>query len=89
MPTSGAVQIVLQRHRRAHGLGDSLYCLFCLLCPPQIGVQHRARQVNDRTQRALRMLAQPPFSFLRPRHAPAGYRILSLNMATRVVLKLA
>jgi seryl-tRNA(Sec) selenium transferase len=53
MPAPGIVEIVFQRDRRAHRLRHRLHRGFRLDSAPQIGMQHGARQVEYRTQRAL------------------------------------
>ncbi len=87
MPAPGAVQIVLQRHRRSHGLHHGVHRLFRLLRASQIGMQHGSRQVNHRAQRALRLRLQPLFNFLLPRTTPDGQGVFCLNMAPGFVLK--
>ena len=48
VPASGAVQIVLQRYGRLHGLHDRGNGLFRLLRAPQVGMQHGSGQVYHR-----------------------------------------
>ncbi|SAF68316.1 Uncharacterised protein [Enterobacter asburiae] len=48
MPASGAVQIVLQRYGRPHGLYNRSHRFFRLLRASQVGMEHGTGQVNHR-----------------------------------------
>ena len=56
-----------------------LYRRFRLNRPPKVGVQHCPRQVDNRTQRALRFPFQPGAGLLRPVVAPCRKRLCVAN----------
>ena len=85
----GIIQAVLQRDRRTHRLCNCVNRRFCLNCAPQVGMQHRAGEIEHRAQRALQRLRQPSPGFLRPVIAPGRQRLLLTNVFPRLLQHLA
>ncbi|MNY40080.1 hypothetical protein D3C86_1748020 [compost metagenome] len=72
MTTTGTVQIVFQRYRRAHGTRHRFYHRLRQQSPAKVGVQHGAAEVEYRGQCRTLPLLQPRAERLCPVTAPVG-----------------
>lgn len=89
MAAPGPIKIVLQGNRRLHRLGYRSHRLLSQQRAPQISVQHRSRQVDDRTQPLYFIRRQPLFGLLRPVVTPGRQAVVGADPGAGFVLQLA
>ncbi len=89
MAAPGPIEIVLQGNRRLHRLGYRSHRLLSQQRAPQISVQHRSRQVDDRAQARRVFRRQPSFGLLRPVVTPRRQAVVGADPGAGFVLQQA
>ena len=89
MAAPGVVEIIFERHRRAHRADDRLHRRLSLDGAPEIGVQHRTGEIKHRTQGALPAGGQPLRAGTQPVMAPVRQCLTLADLFPRLVQHLA
>ena len=89
MAAPGVVEIIFERHRRAHRAGDRLHGRLRLDGAPQIGMQYRTGEIKHRTQGALPAGGEPLRAGARPVMAPVRQCLILADLLPRLIQHLA
>ena len=89
MAAPGVVEIIFERHRRAHRAGNRLHGRLRLDGAPQIGMQYRTGEIKHRTQGAPLAGGEPLLTGVQPVMAPVRERLPLANLFPRLIQHLA
>ena len=89
MAAPGVVEIIFERHRRAHRAGNRLHGRLRLDGAPQIGMQYRTGEIKHRTQGAPLAGGEPLLTGVLPVMAPVRERLPLANLFPRLIQHLA